>query len=134
VTDGAPIRDPARLLREMRPRLNEGAFAFCTVPAGAAVPAGAIGWFREAEGESVILPLATARAAGLAIVFEAGWITLEVHSAFDAVGLTAAVATALAAEGIPCNVVAAVRHDHIFVPVDRATDALAALERTSARG
>jgi hypothetical protein len=43
-------------------------------------------------------------------------LTLRVHSALDGVGLTAAVASALAEIGIPCNMVAAFHHDHAFVP------------------
>ncbi len=57
-------------------------------------------------------------------------ITLNVHSALEAVGLTAAVATALTREGISANVVAAYYHDHIFVPevdAERALEALRAL-------
>ena len=45
------------------------------------------------------------------------------HSALEAVGLTAAVATALAAAGIPANVLAGYSHDHLLVPEDRADDA-----------
>ncbi len=40
--------------------------------------------------------------------FRATWITLTVYSDLEAVGLTAAVAGALADRGISCNVVAAV--------------------------
>jgi hypothetical protein len=46
------------------------------------------------------------------------------------VGLTAAVAGALADLGIPCNMVAAYHHDHAFVPeadADRAMEALRGL-------
>ena len=50
-----------------------------------------------------------------------------VHSSLAAVGLTAAVAAALADHGISANVVAAFYHDHIFVPAERAEEALAAL-------
>jgi hypothetical protein len=39
-------------------------------------------------------------------------------------GLAAAVSGALAAAGIACNVVAAVHHDHLFVPQDRAAEAM----------
>ena len=58
-----------------------------------------------------------------------GWarITLCVHSSLAAVGLTAKVATALAARGIAANVVAGYHHDHLFVPWDRRQQALAAL-------
>ena len=95
--------------------------------APASAPAATVGWFREAEGVSVILPLADAVAAGLSIDFEAAWITLNVESSLAAVGLTAAVSAALAGEGISCNVVAACRHDHLFVPVERVGDAMRVL-------
>jgi len=50
-----------------------------------------------------------------------------VPSRHDDVGLTAAVARALADAGIACNVIAAVHHDHLFVPVEQADAALTAL-------
>ena len=46
------------------------------------------------------------------------------HSSLDAIGLTAAVAGELAEHGISANVVAASYHDHIFVPRDKAEQAL----------
>ena len=60
-------------------------------------------------------------------MFEAAWLTLTVHSAWEAVGLTAAVAARLAEEGIPANVLAGYAHDHILVPPDRADEAIAAI-------
>ena len=131
MSEGGPILDLARLIRELRPRLHAGTFAFCALPAGAAVPPNAIGSFRESEGVTVILSPDEARSAGLAPAFEAAWITLDVHSALEAVGLTAAVARALTDARIPCNVVAALHHDHLFVPVDRAGEALQVLEGLS---
>jgi hypothetical protein len=41
------------------------------------------------------------------------------------VGLTAAISTALADAGISCNMVAALNHDHVFVPVSDASRAMA---------
>ncbi len=55
----------------------------------------------------------------------------QVHSALDAVGLTAAVARCLADIGVSCNVIAGKFHDHLLVPVARKHDALAALEHMS---
>ena len=45
----------------------------------------------------------------------------------EAEGLTAAFAGALGREGISCNVIAGVHHDHLFVQWDRREDAMAAL-------
>jgi hypothetical protein len=70
--------------------------------------------------------------SGLEYHFTAAWITLRVHSALDAVGLTAAVSLALTDAGISCNVVAGFHHDHLFVPHTRAADAVRVLEALAA--
>src|SRR5579885_1581922 len=109
----APAPDLAALLRELRPALNPGAYAFCVLPAGRGIDFPTVGTFAEPEGMTVIVEEGVAAAHGLAPVFRAAWITLRVRSDLSAVGLTAAVARELAAAGIACNVVAAVRHDHL---------------------
>ena len=81
----------------------------------------------EEEGTTVVLPRESADAHGLAYDDVAAQITLTVRSSLAAVGLTAAVATALAGAGISCNVVAGFHHDHLFVPADRADAAMAVL-------
>ena len=65
---------------------------------------------------------------GAEAVLDVAWLTLTVPSSLEAVGLTAAVSAALARAGIPCNVLAGVRHDHLLVPVARADDAIRVLE------
>lgn len=60
-------------------------------------------------------------------------ITLSVHSALEAVGLTAAVSGALTQAGISANVVAAYYHDHIFVPAADAKRAVEVLQTLSRR-
>jgi len=130
-----PIRDLQELLASMAPVLQDGEYRFCTIPVGNPVPAGLhpVATVTEPEGTTLVLTAAAATAEGLAAGFACRWITLMVPSALDAVGLTAAVATALTRDGIACNVIAGFHHDHLFVPVDaaaRAMTALAALART----
>ncbi|OGX90114.1 ACT domain-containing protein [Hymenobacter coccineus] len=120
----------ARLLATLEPALHSGDYVFCAVGPAASIPAGALGWFREAEGVTLILPQADADAQGFSYEYVAAWLTLTVHSSLAAVGLTAAVAGALTQENISCNVVAAFYHDHLFVAradADRALGALRAL-------
>ena len=123
------------LLRTMRPVLAEGVLAFVSLPAGP-VPPGLTPrmMFHEAEGLTLILPLDQAQAAGLPHAFPCRMITLQVHSALAAVGFIARIATALAAAGIPTNPVSGYYHDHLFVPADRADQALAVLARLSGPG
>lgn len=81
----------------------------------------------EAEGTTMVLATTDAQRLGIRPGFVAAWLTLEVDSALDAVGLTAVVATALAAEDIPCNVLAGYHHDHLLVPVEQSDLAIAVL-------
>ena len=55
------------------------------------------------------------------------WITLNVVSDLQDVGLTAAFSNALAEEHISCNVIAGFNHDHIFIPKQDAEKALRTL-------
>ena len=127
-------RDLDVLVRSMDPVVRPGAYAVATVDGYAAL-AGVVpdATVNEEEGLTVVVPLAVAESLGLDVVFTAAWITLRVHSALEAVGLTAAFSAALAQAGISCNVLAGRFHDHLLVPAGRRDDALAAL-RALARG
>ncbi|MBI3713814.1 MAG: ACT domain-containing protein [Burkholderiales bacterium] len=122
-----------QLLRSITPTLKQGVYTYCLVPHGSDVQAFApVVTVVEDEGVSIIVSEEVAQAAGLEVLFRAAWITLTVHSDLQAVGLTAAFSNALASEGISCNVVAGVFHDHIFVPVElgpRALEVLLDLQR-----
>ncbi len=127
-------RDLDSLLRCLKPELNAGEYVFCSAQTDS-LPEDAetVGWFRECEGTTFILPRHRADALGLPYSFVSAWITLTVHSALEAVGLTAAVSQTLAGAGISCNVVAASFHDHLFVPVREAGRAMDVLQQLSAR-
>jgi hypothetical protein len=120
-------RDLGAILASLAVTREPGVFVVAQLPAGTAAPPGTRAWVREREGDTVVLLREDAVAAGLPFVFEAAWLTLAVHTSFEAVGLTAAFATRLAEDGVPANVLAGHHHDHILVPADRADDAMAAL-------
>lgn len=125
------VRDTSAMIAGMRPALQDGFWVFRSfADPDAAKPhlPEALATFREAEGLSLILPDDGADPMAMAC------ITLQVHSALDGIGLTAAVATALTGDGIPCNMVAAFHHDHVFVPANlaqRALDCLLALSASA---
>ena len=123
----------ATLLRSMSPQLNDGDYVFCTLP-DQRIPTGCevIGSFREREGLTVIVERQQAEQAGLAFDYVAAWITLNVHSALEAVGLTAAFASALGQAGISCNVIAGYYHDHLFVGRADAERAMQVLRQLAA--
>ena len=131
------VRDTAAMIAGMAPELQPGRFVFCTTEdthLAARAMADAVAMYREAEGVSLILPEASARAHGFDMALPMACITLTVQSSLEGIGLTAAVAGALTEAGIPCNMVAAYHHDHVYVPEDRATEAVAVLrERAKAR-
>ncbi|MEO1293617.1 MAG: ACT domain-containing protein [Pseudomonadota bacterium] len=114
------------LLHDMSPALCPGSYRFCTAADGA-IPPGVVPvmTFREAEGLSLIVE--AGGGGGLEEHFPCAWITLSVHSALEAVGFLAAVTRHLAAAGISTNTVSAFHHDHLFVPEDKADEAMALL-------
>jgi hypothetical protein len=126
-------RDLARLLATLSPELDPVRYAFCHL-ASRAVPAGLapLALFHEAEGLTIVVPVEAANAAALPVTFRSRRIVLTVHSDFEAVGMMAAVATALAERQIPCNVMAAVFHDHLFVPEQKAGAAMDAIRALQA--
>jgi len=121
--------DLQTLLSGMRPELNPGRYVYTMAEGG--VPSGVtpVVTVAEQEGLTLVVPQAEADAAGMAYDYVAGWITLRVHSALASVGLTAAVSRALADAELSCNVVAGFHHDHLFVPYDRAEEAVEVLRR-----
>jgi hypothetical protein len=119
------------MIANMSPVLLPGEFVYCTtvdkeLAIVSAVNAKCV--FDEEEGQTFILRKERAEELGFDASMAMRCITLTVHSALDGVGLTAAVAAALADLAIPCNVVAAFYHDHLFVPAADAELALTALK------
>lgn len=133
-TPAAGRVDLDQLLTGMDPLLDDVTYVIVSAPPGTDGSAlGPVATVVEDEGVTWIiderhLDAATALGATPADPPPMARITLRVHSSLLAVGLTAAVSAALAAEGISCNVVAGYFHDHLFVPAGRGADAMAVLD------
>lgn len=133
--------DLASLLIQLRPSLDDDEFTFVTLPS---LPEGDDGRLnlrelnpaavvQEPEGWTLVLRSAQAESLQLAGSGRFRRITLQVHSSLQAVGLTAAVSRALTDQGISANVIAGYFHDHLFVPVTQAEQALETLLNLSER-
>ncbi|MBB5685606.1 ACT domain-containing protein [Sphingobium boeckii] len=107
--------DLVTLIAAMRPVLHAARYRFET---GHAAPPDAFAIIHEDEATTIIAPAP-----------DGNWarISLSVHSSLSAVGLSAAIAKALADRGISANIVAGYYHDHIFVQWDKRHEAMSAL-------
>ncbi|MDR2913388.1 MAG: ACT domain-containing protein [Tannerella sp.] len=124
------IKDLDILLSAIEPVLDQRDFVFCTFPDfdwGKINQLNPIGFFCEKEGATLIITQKDADDKKIAYQSVYRLISLNVHSSLDAVGLTAAFSAKLAEKNISANVVAAYYHDHIFVPAEKAEQALNAI-------
>lgn len=115
------------LLKHLSPERHSDVFVFHSFPLMSLAQAEAyqpVSIYQEKEGLSLVITQDTADRMALTYHSVFALITLNVHSDLNAVGLTAAVSSALAKKGISCNVVAAFHHDHLFVPKERASEAM----------
>ncbi len=115
------------LIKLMRPSLAKEGYVFCTVSKLPNIKALMV--FKEKEGLTLILEKKVAEKHKLH--YSGVWklITLTVHSDLSAVGFLARITAKLAAAGISVNAVSAYYHDHLFVPQERAEEAMKALKQ-----
>ncbi|MER9104834.1 ACT domain-containing protein [Mesorhizobium sp. M0848] len=118
--------DLKTLLASMTPELLAGTYVFATLAPGVAQLEGVepVMVFREREGVTLIVTEEAASTAALTASFRCRMLTLNIHSSLEAVGFLAAITTRLTAAGMGVNPVSAFYHDHLFVPADRAEEAL----------
>ncbi|MEO1049931.1 MAG: ACT domain-containing protein [Bacteroidota bacterium] len=120
------------LLRNISPKINPGEYVFCVVQKfDIKLIEQALFHFRESEGITIIIEKERADELGIKYETIFAWITLEVHSSLDAVGLTASFSQILAVNKISCNVVAGYYHDHLFVRLEEAEHATSLLDSLS---
>ena len=125
------------MISGMSPEVRPDRYVFVSTTdsgLGASLIPEAISVFREDEGLSLLIPVNVAEQAKLSVDQPMRCITLNVYSSLEGVGLTAAVSQALADNAIPCNMVAAFHHDHVFVPeglCDKTMDVLLSLQNNA---
>ncbi len=127
----AAISDLDQMLARLSPMLRSGRYVFTRLAKPLPAAVDPVMTFNEDEGMTVIVSQSQADDLELAYDVVMSWITLQVNSSLDGVGLTASVSSTLAMAGISCNMVAATLHDHLFVPVDSADTALRLLQELS---
>lgn len=123
----------ATLLSTLTLTLQPQTFVFITYSASSPPPSkvkeSAQMVFRENEGTTIITTLGLAEENNaLDYTFPCKMITCNVHSSLEAVGFMAAITKRLTELGIGTNPVSGFFHDHLFVPVGREDEAVAALE------
>ena len=97
--------------------LNKGEYVFCSIIDINKISINnIICSFKESEGYSIIISKEEAIKNNLPFYFVSAWITLEIDSTLESVGITSAFSKKLTKAGISCNVIAAYHHDHVFVP------------------
>ena len=118
------------LLANLNPTLLEPRFVFCSLSGrsyGARADLSPLASILEPEGLTLVLTVEEAEQEGFPFHGVFRCIRLEVHSSLEAVGLTAAVSSALAGVGISANLLAGTHHDHVLVPLADAEKALKTL-------
>lgn len=120
--------DLSTMLSRLRIERREDPVTVVALSEPVALGHGVMAVIEEDEGTTAVVTVAEAERRGWLVGFRGAWLTVTVHSSLMAVGLTAALADALASRGIPCNVLAGYFHDHLLVPLDRVDEAVDTLQ------
>jgi hypothetical protein len=128
-----PEKNLATLLASMDPHLHAEEFVFSSVSEDefGALILKPLSVFREREGVSLIVEKTAADRASLKYSGTWSLITCQVTSDLSAVGFLATMSARLAEAGISLNAISAFHHDHLFVPAERAQEALKILRELS---
>jgi len=122
--------DLQSLFKQMQPVLDDEQMVFCSLPTDEAEKylTSCQGYYREQEGVSLILDKRQADLDNLTYGPVFRRISLMVHSSLEAVGFLSRITEILAAQGISVNVVSGYFHDHLYINVKEAENAVMILE------
>ena len=114
-------------LKNLNPVLLEDEYVFCTFLSsiyGDHNKLNPIASFNEKEGLTLVVKKEIAKFNNLEFKDTFKCISLNLISSLTSVGLTALISKVLADNEISANIYAGYYHDHIFVPLEKARDAL----------
>jgi hypothetical protein len=120
----------SKMLENLSPVMTEQEYVFCTFTKssyGDLSDLEPIASVMEDEGLTLVLKKERAIQAGVEYFDTFRCISLGIHSDLTSVGLTAKISSVLYQHGISSNMIAGYFHDHIFVPSDKALNALEVL-------
>jgi ribonuclease HI len=129
----AGIKKLDKLLKLLKPELSSKDFVISTISEKQLHGLGFCPQlaFIETKGVTVIIEERVAKEKSLSYSNIWRMITLNVYSDLEAVGFIARITDELAKAGISVNVVSAYYHDHLFVPKDKAHQAIEVLKKLS---
>ena len=117
-----------KVLASLRIERRRASYTYVAVDAATTLDPGIDALIREGEGISAVVSLDEAAARGWPVGVELAWLTVAAETSLEAVGITAALSGALSRAGIAANVLAALHHDHLLVPVADVDRAVLGLE------
>jgi hypothetical protein len=110
---------------DLLPETDDRVWVFCSVdPAFDYAPLDPIAVFVEREAVTLVVERHVAVRHELGFTFPSRRITFGAYTDLASVGILAGATTKLAAHGISTNAFCAYYHDHVFVPEDRADEAM----------
>tara|TARA_Y100001970_G_scaffold266394_1_gene355004 strand:+ start:20816 stop:21253 length:438 start_codon:yes stop_codon:yes gene_type:complete len=124
-------KDLKEIITNLSPKLLSERFVFCSVSEDMFqnyVGAEPMAIIREKEGITLLITEMSAKNNKFKYIGPFMCISLEVHSSLYSIGLIALVSNKLSDSGISTNVVSGYYHDHLFIKVDQAQEALNVLK------
>lgn len=124
--------DIRSLLKNLSPRVNAGEYVFCSISTNYKLKnIEVVASILESDSRTIVIRKEDAEEVKLHYDTSMSWITLDVVSSLEAIGLTSTISKKIADHKISCNIIAGYYHDHIFVPYSDHAKAIQLLKSLS---